>query len=161
MTDERRISNKCDKCRERFANFRLSGKHIVRDARQSGADRRNGRRSLHEHGKLCCRLSVLNAQRAELNDLSGLTVETGRFDVDDRVDRAIRFGLCTPGARAGLHIGKTVDMYGVQNAADINDGVAFALAADELTRIARAVQQITVNKRLGFDGFLRGEPELL
>ena len=52
-------------------------------------------------------------------------------------------------------------MYGVQNAADINDGVAFALAADELTRLARAVQQITVNKRLGFDGFLRGEPELL
>ena len=161
LTDERRISDKCDKCRERFADLRLSGKHIVRDARQSGADRRNGRGSLHEHGKLCCRCSVLNAQRAEFNDLSGLAVETGRFDVDDRIDRAIRFGLGTSGARAGLHIGKTVDMDDVQTAADVNDGVAFALAADERARLARAVQQITVNKRLGFDSLLRGEPEFL
>ena len=52
-------------------------------------------------------------------------------------------------------------MDGVQNAADINDGVAFALAADERAWLARAVQQITVNKRLGFDSLLRGEPEFL
>lgn len=29
LTDEPRISDKCDKCRERFADLRLSGKHIT------------------------------------------------------------------------------------------------------------------------------------
>ena len=160
LPDERCLADKRQKSGKCLADGRLSREHLVRNAGQLRTDGRHGRGRLHEQGKPLGRRAVLNAQRTEFDDFGRSPVQTGGFDVDDRVDRTGRAQLGAACACRALHIRQTVGVDGVQGVSDFDDGVAAALPADERTGNDIAVH-VAVDERLRVDIAFRRQAELL